>query len=204
MKKKNRRKDHATPSPKSIYHLPRIGKRTFAEIVGCAPETLHLSQTETGKPVVAPSVESNFRLDFNLSHAGEWCLLVIGRDCQVGIDIEHIQFKPTHRRIADRFFTKKEAKHINQLTGDAHHIAFFRTWTHKEAYIKARGLGLRIPLDSFEINLRTLAKRAAQKDPLPDNTLNWIVRRWLLQTTIRPRLPILVTKKRFVVTEHLL
>ena len=85
-------------------------------------------------------------IHFNISHSGEWVLCGVS-DAPIGIDIEGGMVDML--AIAERFFSKEEAKYI-----DSHPIcdrddAFFKIWTLKESYIKCIGMGLQIPLNSF-------------------------------------------------------
>jgi 4'-phosphopantetheinyl transferase len=70
----------------------------------------------------------------------------------VGIDIERIRFDLPVAEIAERFFSKREDAILRSLPTDVQHQAFFRCWTRKEAYIKARGEGLSLPLDQFDLS----------------------------------------------------
>ncbi|TDX96817.1 UNVERIFIED_CONTAM: 4'-phosphopantetheinyl transferase [Lysinibacillus xylanilyticus] len=104
-----------------------------------------LATTTFGKPYL-PDVE-NFK--FNLSHSEDWVVCAVDEN-QIGIDIE--KEKLLDLQIAYQFFTKKECDYIFSLKN--HQMQrFFEIWTLKESYIKAVGLGLTIPLDSFSIIL---------------------------------------------------
>jgi 4'-phosphopantetheinyl transferase len=71
----------------------------------------------------------------------------------VGIDVESGMSNVTPRELADRVFSPQEARAIRHLPQDEQRAAFFRCWTRKEAYVKARGEGLSFPLDRFEVPL---------------------------------------------------
>ena len=82
---------------------------------------------------------------FNISHSGDYVVVVFYLE-EIGIDIEK-QLK-IDMRFAYRFFTEKEVVYINQ---ENEFMRFYEIWTRKEAYLKARGIGLTIPLNSFEV-----------------------------------------------------
>jgi len=132
-------------SPAEIaFEYNRYGKPFLkgGKSVPCAEESPDCIKTD----------RDNGMMEFNLSHSGEMALYAFSPDRKVGIDVEW-----TGRRIADRegivkrFFSPREAEVLSGLPVHREKEAFFGCWTRKEAYIKARGKGLSIPLDGFEI-----------------------------------------------------
>jgi 4'-phosphopantetheinyl transferase len=107
---------------------------------------------EYGKPSLDPALRQN-DLHFNVSHSGDLALFAIARHAQVGVDIEFIRSNIEYGQIAQRFFSPEEQHALSLLPVTEIGIAFFRCWTRKEAYIKARGQGLSIPLDQFTVSL---------------------------------------------------
>jgi 4'-phosphopantetheinyl transferase len=99
-----------------------------------------------GRPEISDPPSS---LRFNLSHTKGLAACAITDGCDVGIDVEHIARPVSARELAKRFFSEREYADLSGLDGDAERARFFEYWTLKEAYIKARGLGLSIPLSSF-------------------------------------------------------
>lgn len=83
---------------------------------------------------------------FNLSHSGSKVVLLVG-DQELGVDIE--QITPYSQSVARRVFTDCELAWLNGQQSDE---AFFRLWTGKESIMKALGMGLRLPPESFEIS----------------------------------------------------
>jgi 4'-phosphopantetheinyl transferase len=71
----------------------------------------------------------------------------------VGIDLERIRFDLAVVEIAERFFSRRELAMLRALPTELQREAFYRCWTRKEAYIKARGEGLSLPLDQFDVSL---------------------------------------------------
>lgn len=112
------------------------------------PHPLALSIAEGGKPhlVAQPGVH------FSLSHAGAWAVCAVS-DHPVGVDIERRE--PGRRDIAERFFHKEETRYLNSLVPYMREDAFYSLWVLKEAFVKATGRGLSLPLRSFCVNLRT-------------------------------------------------
>lgn len=86
---------------------------------------------------------------FSLSHSGKYALCALS-ECENGCDIEEI--KPVNLNVAKRFFTREEYDMISSLSGENERNAvFYRCWTLKESFIKATGLGMRMPLNSFSV-----------------------------------------------------
>jgi 4'-phosphopantetheinyl transferase len=116
------------------------------------PAELHFSYSSHGKPSLAHHDNSD-GLRFNLSHSGSLALYSVARLRDVGIDIERIEPKFAEDGIAEKFFSRNEVAKLRSLPTSARSQAFFNCWTRKEAYVKARGGGLQIALDSFEVSL---------------------------------------------------
>ena len=113
-----------------------------------APEELRFSYSEYGKP----SLESA-SLKFNLAHSGGIALYAFTTVGEVGIDIEFMRPEFTGDDIARRFFSATEVDALNRLPETARQQAFFDCWSRKEAFIKAKGLGLSLGLDQFDVTL---------------------------------------------------
>ncbi|WOD65175.1 4'-phosphopantetheinyl transferase superfamily protein (plasmid) [Niallia taxi] len=96
-----------------------------------------------------PRVELESPYFFNISHSGNW-VVVAYNNSEVGIDIEKIKNLDTE--LAKNYFTTMEYEHLCSLGSKAAQInCFYDLWTLKESYIKFRGRGLSIPLNSFSI-----------------------------------------------------
>ncbi len=80
-------------------------------------------------------------------------LIGIGRDREIGIDIEQMKVERAGEEIARRFFSAQEVEELRRLPADVRTEGFFLCWTRKEAYVKALGEGLRFPLDQFRVSL---------------------------------------------------
>ncbi len=89
-------------------------------------------------------------LQFNLSHSEHRCVLAFAKDRQLlealGVDVEWIGRTVERDALAQRFFTQQEYRYTQ-----GSELNFFRVWTRKEAVLKSNGIGLRVPLDSFEV-----------------------------------------------------
>jgi 4'-phosphopantetheinyl transferase len=132
-----------------------IGRGMLRSLLGryldVAPRDLCFETTAAGKPHLA---SGQGQLQFNLAHSGEYVLIAITEGRAVGIDIEEVRDNFDAGEIAAHFFSPGEQSDLETLTGRARIEAFFECWTRKEAYVKARGEGLSLPLDQFDVSLR--------------------------------------------------
>ena len=92
-------------------------------------------------------------LSFNLSHSHGLALFAITRVRRIGIDLERIRTDCPCGQIAERFFSSRESAKLQALPAMEKLRAFFACWTRKEAYAKAKGEGLSLPFDQFEVSL---------------------------------------------------
>jgi 4'-phosphopantetheinyl transferase len=117
-----------------------------------SPAQLEFRYGRHGKPALrAESDESPVR--FNLSHSGGLAVYAFARNRELGIDLEPVRPEFAGENIAERHFSPQELEEWNRLAPGLRAEAFFLGWTRKEAYIKARGEGLQIPLASFSVTL---------------------------------------------------
>ncbi|MBZ5627213.1 MAG: 4'-phosphopantetheinyl transferase superfamily protein [Acidobacteriia bacterium] len=94
-------------------------------------------------------------VSFNLSHTGGLALVAIAGSGRVGIDAETVRSEIEVEDLSRRFFAPAEAAEILALSPAARLAAFFTCWTRKEAFVKALGGGLSVPLDRFQVSLRS-------------------------------------------------
>lgn len=117
--------------------------------LGVAARRIGFGYNAFGKPRLAGAGEPC--LHFNLSHSGGVAVLAVSDHYQLGIDIE--QIKPLREDIAGHFFSSAECAALGEYRGAAYLPAFYRCWTRKEAFVKAHGAGLSLPLDSFDVTI---------------------------------------------------
>lgn len=99
-------------------------------------------------------------LEFNVSHSGDLALCAVTRVRAVGVDVEAIRPDFATDEVARRFFAPAEVAALEALPPGERVEAFFACWTRKEAYIKARGTGIALGLDRFEVSLAPNAPAA--------------------------------------------
>jgi 4'-phosphopantetheinyl transferase len=133
------------------YVVGRGALRTLlASYLGTRPELVKFSYGPRGKPFLDPSLAKD-GLQFNLSNSDELALVgfVLGRE--IGVDVEYLRKMPDCEQISERFFSESERTVLRSIPFPAKEEAFFNCWTRKEAYIKAVGEGLSMPLDRFDV-----------------------------------------------------
>ncbi len=116
------------------------------------PTSLVFRYGPQGKPYL-DGAEANSGLRFNLSHSGKLALVAVTRDREIGVDIEQVRPLKSADRLPERFFSPAEVKSLRALPETNQLNGFFTCWTRKEAYIKAKGGGLSVPLDQFVVTL---------------------------------------------------
>ena len=103
-----------------------------------------------GKPRL-PQALAPSGIEFNLSHSNETALLAVCHKREVGVDIECVKEQFEFQEVAERFFTAREVAAMRGLPAGLQRQAFFKCWTSKEAFLKAKGTGLSGQLDEVEI-----------------------------------------------------
>lgn len=125
-----------------------------------------------GRPFVATPVLAK-PVHFSLSHT-EGCVACVISACEaVGVDVERMERRGSHWDTAQHVFAAEEISALRGLGPEAFLDRFFDYWTLKEAYLKARGLGLRLPLDQFAIRLSGEAIAISFTGEIDDDPGRW-------------------------------
>lgn len=134
------------------YSVARgVLRELLSRYLGVPAAGLRFHYSEYGKPELISSDAP--RLEFNLAHSGSVALYAFTLIGEVGIDVEFIRPEFTGDDIAQRYFSPSEMSSLTRLSKAARHQAFFNCWSRKEAIIKAKGLGLSLGLDQFDVTL---------------------------------------------------
>jgi len=118
----------------------------FGAAVGADPRSLAISIGEHGKPGLSGVAHAP---DFNLSHSADIAVLAVA-PAAVGVDVEALRAVPKADRLAHRFFSRAEEAAVRAAEAADRDRVFFRIWTQKEAWLKATGLGVGMPLRELE------------------------------------------------------
>ena len=116
------------------------------------PAAVRFSGPPNAKPALQGATGPT-ALRFNVSHSGDWGLIALALGREVGVDVEQHRDLPDALELATRFFAPDEATTLRSLPATVQRQAFFDAWTRKEAFVKALGKGLFLPLNHFSVSL---------------------------------------------------
>lgn len=124
----------------------------MARYIDRAPAQFEFCYGPFGKPELAPGHNPD-GIRFNLSHSQGLALYAITRDHEIGVDLESVRANIAWEDIARRYFAPREVEALRSVPASSRAGAFLNCWTRKEAFVKARGEGLSLPLDQFEVSV---------------------------------------------------
>lgn len=137
---------------------------------GIAPTAWQFRKNPYGKPALIPQ-SGMAPLSFNLSHTDGLVACAVTLERAIGVDVEHLDRAGLSMAVARNYFAPVEISYLETLSTELQRQALFVLWTLKEAYVKARGLGLSLSLDSFAFTLDPLSITFTA--PLEDNPQHW-------------------------------
>jgi 4'-phosphopantetheinyl transferase len=147
-------------------------RTTLSRYAAVAPEAWTFHENAWGRPAIDDPEHAWLR--FNLSNTRGLIACIVSRGRDVGVDVEDTDRAGETVAIADRFFSPREVASLRALPDASRRSRFFDYWTLKEAYIKARGMGLAIPLDQFSFLLDEAPPVRVAFDPeLGDDHATW-------------------------------
>jgi 4'-phosphopantetheinyl transferase len=114
--------------------------------------SLEFEYSPRGKPALDAG-DAPAPIRFSLSHSDGLALYAFAHSREVGVDLEQVQPGFRGEGVAERFFSNRDLAELRALPEELRAEGFFTCWTRKEAYVKARGGGFQIPLDSFDVSL---------------------------------------------------
>lgn len=130
--------------------MVRMVLSRYAQI---APGQWAFSKNSYGRPAIADAIvdaDPQARgLSFNISHTRGLIALAVTRGRELGIDVENLSTRTRSLHVAERFFSPTEVAELSTVAPDRQQDRFFEYWTLKESYIKARSIGLSLPLNGF-------------------------------------------------------
>ncbi len=127
-------------------------RQLLAANLDLCPEEIEMISANFQKPKIA-TVQNSRRLQFSASHSGDWALIALAQNCEVGVDVEQHRPLPDAADLVKSFFSDWEIAEFTRLPEPARMEGFFNCWTRKESFVKALGLGLAYPLKQFSVTL---------------------------------------------------
>ena len=165
------------------YLITRALVRTvLSRYSAITPSEWAFSTNSFGRPQIDNPQGSAHALSFNISHTRGLIALAITRGLEVGVDVENVSAREVSLDIADHYFAPEEVAELARVAPERQQERFFEYWTFKESYIKARGMGLSIPLDQFSFHYPHEGAVRLQIQPaLDDHADRW--RLWQFRPT---------------------
>ena len=155
-------------------------RKLLASYIGIGAARLLFSYGEKGKPSLDASHGS--AINFNVAHSQARAIYAFSRGRELGVDMEFVREDVEGGQIAERFFSRREIQELGTVPAELKREAFFNCWTRKEAYIKARGEGLSMPLDEFDVSLVPGAAAALIRNHKDQDEID----RWTMQSVPVP------------------
>jgi 4'-phosphopantetheinyl transferase len=137
---------------KNLFIMSRVVLRLLSgKYLNIEPETITFKYGKYGKP----DFDFDTNLKFNISHSGEMVILSFVLDYDIGVDIEKIKHDFDVLDIATNYFSKLEIEALKKAPKEKQSEFFYRCWTRKESFIKAKSIGLSFPLDQFSVSINS-------------------------------------------------
>jgi 4'-phosphopantetheinyl transferase len=163
------------PDDQRRYLVTRAMVRTvLSRYLTVHPADWRFTNNEYGRPAIANLSQAECGLRFNISHTRGLIALGVTQHRELGVDVENVRTRDVGLEIADRFFAPAEVAELSTVPKDRQQDRFFEYWTFKESYIKARGMGLSIPLGQFSFHYpHERAVHIAIEPQLGDDASRW-------------------------------
>jgi 4'-phosphopantetheinyl transferase len=157
------------------HGLARMALSSCAQSV--SPEAWEFGSGQRGKPeIVAPKLTPTLRFNISHTHGLVVCLVAVQIDCGVDVEVRSRDINVT--QLASSVLSPAEYATLQSTAPDERHRLFFRYWTLKEAYIKARGYGMSIALDKFGFEFCLKGICARFESSLNEDDREWQFEQW--------------------------
>ena len=149
---RSRASDFKVEDARDSFVVSRGILRTIlGDALACEPGAIRFEEGEHGKPFLA-GAHAQSGIKFNVAHSSDVFLYAVSQGRTVGVDVERKKEGLDVEAIARRYFAPEEARRLLEQAPPEERVPnFYRCWTRKEAYLKARGTGLTTRLDAFEV-----------------------------------------------------
>jgi 4'-phosphopantetheinyl transferase len=126
-------------------------RQILAKYLDRDPRSIRFSHSSFGKPGLAAQPASG-TLRFNATRSGPLGLVAVGREAELGIDVERLRPLPDADALLERLLTPDERSELAGLAEDERQSRLFQAWVRKESVVKMIGLGLRQPLAGLSLH----------------------------------------------------
>jgi 4'-phosphopantetheinyl transferase len=162
---------YRTDADRAMFLVGRVMARALVgRALHVAPTTWRWREGLRGRPEIDDPATA---LRFNLAHSGGLVACALRRDGEVGVDVEHRDRTALDPRLVDRYCAPAEVADIQQRGAEGWRDQFLKYWTLKEAYLKARGLGIALPLADLCFQLTPEPVRLAGLNSLAGESTEW-------------------------------
>lgn len=126
-----------------------VRREILGRYLSLHPHEIQFGENHLGKPFVL-GINQN-RVSFNLSHSKDRFIIGLCKGREIGVDIQYIDLKVPVLHIAARFFQEEETTYLRNLSDEQVFREFYQIWTMREAYCKAIGTGLSLPIEEIPL-----------------------------------------------------
>lgn len=142
----------------------------LSAVTGAPPRAWRLVEGRYGRPEIA---EPSTSLRFNLAHSGGIVACVLAEHREAGVDVEDLGRRPMSPDIWHRYCAPTEVADIEAQPEEERHRRFLTYWTLKEAYLKARGLGIAVHLADVAFSIEGPAPTITFRESLTGTSTDW-------------------------------
>jgi 4'-phosphopantetheinyl transferase len=168
---RSRYERYRTDRDRSMFLLGRVMARALVgEAAGVDPWSWAWREGPRGRPEIG---EPRVSVRFNLAHSAGMVVCAVAEGREVGVDVEDLARRPADLALVRRCCSPLEIAELETAAAGERHDLFLRYWTLKEAYLKARGLGLSVPLSDISLAVRGSHVSIAFSDALAGWSTGW-------------------------------
>ena len=127
-----------------------------------------------GRPHIVNTQATDSCLSFSVSHTQGLIVLGVANGRSLGVDVENFATPTIPINLANHYFAPQEVAALHEVPRQQQQYRFFEYWTFKESYVKARGMGLSVPLDGFSFQFADdHSVKLAINSELGDDSSRW-------------------------------
>ena len=150
-----------------------MARAMLSEVTGIAPGDWRFSEGAHGRPEIA-SPDTPFR--FNLAHSHGMIACAVAKNRDIGVDVEFLDRPDSSHDVAKRVCSEDELADIEAAPEAGRKERFLVYWTLKEAYLKARGLGISVHLADVAFTVNGGEPKFVPAGSLADADTRWLFR----------------------------